>query len=712
MTKKSTHLDRLGESHIPSDLLTAPVGSTYGMDTLEDDLQFGMGDIGLTIGDEHSELPIGLNTEAAESLDLTDFLKEADGLSDLEWLDPSQLQDPDRLPHTPESIPELEEAWSQNKPYGNVFASHSTDLTEVRYREAVESDEAPQYRLDKKALQGVIASVMRRSAAGLDIDTAIKTALESCGEEMGRIAPALRAVRAEHGLAGNVFIRASAYPNYGSGKWKELIRKSASGARYLIVSKAELEGSTWVKDGHCQITGKRAVLSVPWKQAYDYYAPRLTGTGRKVAAPKNYAAALRQAFLSHPDKVAVETDFPVHITPSERISASAAREALANHVPVREVSDPTAARLAREMPQVKTRLAQMVSARLLTAAQSQEILASKLEPFEMLRKAGSLATRSTKKGGFNGSPNEARFATADAAVARTAAYASREQLAARGLAAKEEQAALDARIAAALDRVKKLVASGLRGKVLVAAMKRTISAVDLQAALPQIKPHLSKTGALVEVSTPEYQGSQFRQAEEHVASVGPVEGKESVVAKWARRTMSEGFAGNELTAMIESRFTTAAIEEAYDALKQARDLHEGGAGFLYVDASAYATPTGVKGCESGALKHATNLIPAVAAMSRCGSCTLATQLDDGTRRCSLYNKTLISARDITSKEVVRTKQANIHTADNPDYDNTAAMFAPVYDPDEFGLQEQTLEGIDLSETERLGQILFGSWDIS
>lgn len=708
MTRNRTAFDRLGGSHIPSDLLTGP---SFDEEEIEGDLQFGMGDIDVSFGDDSSDLEIGVNTESGENLDLNAFLKES-ALVDFEWLDPSQDQDPSRLPHTPNSVPELEEAWSFNKPYGNVYASYATDLSDVRYHEAVANNEVPKYRLEKSALQSVIATVMRRSAAGLDIDTAIKTALESCGEEMERVAPALRAVRAEHGLAGNVFIRASAYPNYGSGKWKDLIRKSASGARYVIVSKAELEGAVWVKDGRCQITGKRAVLSVPWKQAYEYYVPRLTGTGRKVASSKNYAAALREAFLSHPDKVALETEFPVHITPAERISTKTARQELANYVPVREVFDPTAGRIAREIPRVKARLAQMVTARLLNAAQVESILASGVEPYLMLRKAGELASRSNKKRAFNGSPNNALRPAVGAAMKRLADGAQREQADVARLAAHEEKKARIARNADNLNRVKKLVASGLRGRELISAVNKTIKAADLKAIFPAVKEHFAKTGALTERVTPEYQGSQFRPAAQRVASVGPIEGKESVVSKWARRTMSEGMAGKDLTAMIEARFTAAALDEAKDALKQARDLHEGGAGFLYVDASAYASQAGIKGCESGALKHATNLIPAVAAMSRCGGCSMSAQIDDGTRRCSLYNKTLIGIRDITAKDVVRAKKANIHTADNPDYSHTASLFAPVYNPDEFGLRQSTVEGIEIAETEKLGQILFGSWDIS
>ena len=806
MSKKTAD-DLFEGTHFPSDLL-ADMSVQFDDGPDFENPQFGMGDINISFGEGGQEDSwFDLNGESAENLDLTGMLTEASELNDLEWLDPSQLQDPESLPHTPESIPELEEAWADNKPSPNIYASDTVDLDRARYAASLKEGHKAPSRIDKKNLQGVIASVMRRSAAGQDVDTAIKTALESCGEEMGRIAPALRAVRAEHGLAGNVFIRASAYPNLASGKWTELLKKTASGARYIIVSSEELTGSTWIKDGHCQVTGKRAVTEVPWAAAVAYYGPRLAGTGRKMASGGNPVEALRQAFLSAPHKEALETEFPTHLTPSQRISAEAARAALKAHVPVKIVSDPTAARLARELPLVESRLQQMVAARLLTEDQKSTILASGAEPHDMLRTAGSLASKSNKKGAFNGSPNEARRATADAAVLRaeasaqrTAVQASKVQdpesirtahnmervrakvagmvssalltelqasqvlasggspldiltragaLAAHSTKAREfngtqntavlptahaamaraevsaarrdakvaqlaahEEAVEGQRLAKALDHVKLLVSKGLRGARLASEIKRRLSPVDIHHNLRGIRAYLAETGALKEVKASEYQGAVFHQA---AAGVPRAAGWSSTTAetivKWARRTMSEGMAGRELTQIINARFASEALAEAEAELKEARSMHEGGSGFLYVDAEAYASPTGVKGCEAAASKHVSNSIPAVAAMPRCGSCTLAHRLEDGSRRCSVFHKTLIGSRDITSAEVVRSKKANIKAADATDFSVTSSIFAPAYDPSEFGLEAPTMESIELSETEKLSELLFGGWNI-
>ena len=135
---------------------------------------------------------------------------------------------------------------------------------------------------------------------------------------------------------------------------------------------------------------------------------------------------------------------------------------------------------------------------------------------------------------------------------------------------------------------------------------------------------------------------------------------------------------------------------------------------MYVDAEAYATDAGTKGCESGAIKHRANRIANVRAMDRCASCALARVREDGTRKCGAYNKDLINASDVDGPELAGIKQANIKSTSMTDAETTASYFAPTYDPSDFNLVNANLENVafdNLPETEKLADIMFDGWRI-
>jgi len=311
MSRKRTAGDVQGHAQIPADLLTPTLGSNYGLDGYED-LQYNSGVLeGVlepTLTDPPA-LPTGLTKGAAADMDLTAMLEES--LVDLDWLDPTQLQDPDRLPKNPVNlaIPELEEAWGVNRRTDGLKV-YARDLNQARYEDSLKRSSSGK-KASAKQLEQVATHAMRRSVAHQNIDTIVKEALESMGEEMGRVAHLLKAVREDHGLAGNVFVRASAFPSYGGGKWTSFIKKYASGARYLIVSPEDLKQATWIQNGRCTHTGKRAVLQVPWEEAWKHYAPLLELSGRKAASVGDRRKALREAFLSLPEKGVSQRDFPM-----------------------------------------------------------------------------------------------------------------------------------------------------------------------------------------------------------------------------------------------------------------------------------------------------------------------------------------------------------------------------------------------------------------
>lgn len=168
--------------------------------------------------------------------------------------------------------------------------------------------------------------------------------------------------------------------------------------------------------------------------------------------------------------------------------------------------------------------------------------------------------------------------------------------------------------------------------------------------------------------------------------------------RWARRQMSEGFAGKGLTDLLRGKFSPRLLAAAGEQLNQMRKRHEGLSGRLYVDAAAYASSSGTKGCEEGALIHRANALPAVLAMPRCSSCVSRSALEDGTMRCQKYNKMLVDAAPVENALVYQAEQ--IRLADASDAEITASIFSP----SEFDLRNENLEEFDIDEGPPLSEL--------
>jgi hypothetical protein len=151
------------------------------------------------------------------------------------------------------------------------------------------------------------------------------------------------------------------------------------------------------------------------------------------------------------------------------------------------------------------------------------------------------------------------------------------------------------------------------------------------------------------------------------------------------------------------RFSETVIKSASAKLKKIRAKHEGLSGHVYVDAAAYASKNGTKGCERGARTHRTGGLKAVLEMKRCGSCTLKNA--DGV--CSLYNKPLVDGAPVEDPREYQ--RSAIRAANASDAETTASLFANTYDEAEYSLTDPLQEiGFDESTPpEELGEILFG-----
>jgi hypothetical protein len=720
---KTAELDILAEAFLPSDLLTPTLGSNYGMDGYPD-MEYGMGVLDAVVNPllhEPPALPTGISMTAAAEMDVQSIL-DGQPLADLDWLDPTQAQDEERLPVSPVdlAIPELIEAWGVNRRTdGTHLTAHQTDLTRARY-EASLSGTSTKKRINARSMERVLTHAMRQSIEGQHIDRVVREASESVGGEFIRIVPHLRLVKAEHGLVGNVFIRAAAYPGWGAGKGKAHAKKHAKQARYIVVSKHDMDQATWIQNGRCAYTGKIAVTEVPWKKALAFYAPRLAATGRKVASgdPKE---VLRQAFLiRHEQRVGHGENLPVYKAPGDDLSIEAARTAVDQADTTRKVVEVTEAH-------VRQRIATWRQAHMLNDVQAASINDSTVSPNEKLAAAVEMVT-AARHGSFTGAVNRGEDAAQERHERTLSAKRERRQAHDERLgvlADTRRKEDIQARVATVLKHVER----GARGSYLRKIIAKTIPQEYAKEATPLLLPTLKKTGALRDTTarTASYDGPTFEVAQPERASVVLTAHEKSLVKaasagatsvgvikgtlQSVRRAMSEGMAGKDLSGFIGLRFTERVLTASTDLIAEARRLHEGASGHLYVDAEAYASPTGSAGCEKAASKHRTNQIPSVASMPRCGSCTQARALEDGTMRCGVYNKSLLD--DSTGPEIDRIKAANIRGADMNDAEVTASMFAPTYDPSEFSLHNANLEGIEtpLPETEKMSEILFGSWDL-
>ena len=716
---KDKPLDILGESHLPADLFTPTLGSNYGLDGFED-MHYNSGVLEGVLNPEllpGPAVPDGFEGITANEMGIAEFMKEAD-LADLDWLADAE-QDPERLPQNPVdlAIPELEEAWGVDR-RTNGIKVFSTDLSHARALE-----EASPLRKNERELSEILVSAMRRSAAGDDIEQIIGQSRLAAGLDSSRIEKGLDIVRSEHGLAGNVFVRAAAYPSYEKGKWKKEVLKAARNAEYILVSEQDF-GSTHIQNGRCTVTGKKAVLEVPWKDALAHYGPLLGAVGRKVASDLPPRDALRAAFSAPTtQQVASGGRLPHYKAVCDTVTSEEARAALAS-------ADATPKEVHISEAGLQQRISSWKSSNMIDGDVADEILASDLPLNQKLDRAVAAVTaKATAKADFTGAPNTA----AEAAQARQHLRLVRNDAGREAAEAKLEQITafrnteeLDRRVARVIEEIEK----GARGSYLKSFITRLIPQKFAAQAVHLLRPTLERTGALEDSKTAtSYDGHVYERAPEVRAAIelsdidmalvkAASDGDSTVgeiksVLKWASRHMSEGSAGQELSELLQHRFSNRILKAASGLIQDLRGAHEGAAGFLYVDADAYMAPQGISGCETGALRHRANQIPAVLASARCQGCTRVCTLSCGTRKCGTYNKVLLEGSDLP-ENIQSIKKANITGADHTDAEDIASMFnSTTYDPDEFSLRnadfEEQVELAPLPENEKIGEIVLGGF---
>lgn len=736
--KQGTWMDHLGESSLPSDNFTWTEASNYGLDGFHYDQTLGegtrknpdtsglAGPITQSTNTGMSALPDGLVspgkaaveypefTDMDGGLNLGDMLSEEEGslhmtaaekqaasLADLAWLDPTQEQDPARLPKElrPDqpplnSIPELEEAWGVDRRTDGLRLLPNKDKAIADYEKSIESGLPATPGVEKNASDILwhINKAIRLSHYGADIRSIQAYLHQNLPTPMAK--KAFKQVAADHGVAGRVYIRASAFPGLKNGKWAKEIKRRCRTAKFVLTNDMRAAAKL----------GLPAVNDINWKRALHSFRPLLKAAGYEVATLETPKRTLQLAFLTGPKQAEhVPSTKPVDVRPADTVSAKEAREAFAK-APKQDrlviSKDETAPKRAK----VLASLHRARKAGLLSDEEVLKLSQSKASPTEINNTAQRLAriNLASKNGTYSGvgtrvteyrQQRDAEWAKlAQAEVDSSNVRKAQRHIAKMVKAGQitKKEAAVSLRQGSPEEMLRYATAyannSGNR-KVKMAASepaKQYDGAVRV-AALQQI-PEFKKLSA-------------YDQRLHEASAVSGIKVAEfRALASWTRRQMSEGMAGSDLTALIKHRFASPLRKAAKSIIAALREEHEGLSGHLYVDAGAYASKTGTKGCEKAAPTHRANQIPFVKSMDRCAGCVFA----NANGNCNKYGKTLMAELPENAADF---KQQMIATADAPDHEITASLF----DPGEFNLGTQ-MDGLDLSDpkiTEDLGDVLFG-----
>jgi len=741
----------LGESQLPADEFTWTDGSNYGLDGYHFDQTMGegvknrpaqpgttpnplrdnlynatmptVGDLpGEVLGVEPSDVSfvdepvhavedgfhLGSMLEDTE-IPLSKEAKEAiASLSDLSWLDPTQEQDPERLPKEllPDrpplnSSPELAEAWGVDRRTDGISLIPNKDREAEAFYESIKSPPPalPGVRAAAEQFVPAVQRAIRRSHYGESLKDIAQELVDTLGDKDPRLATVMERIAADHGLAGTVFINANAFPGLKNGKWVKELKRIARSAAFVITD----DNTVATK------LGRVKAKSLNWDTVLTFYKPRLEAAGYKLASgdPKE---ALRRAFLTGPAKPEVAASHkPVDVRPADRISAADAFGRLAaagpSEVQVIEALEKRAIERKRSALMVEIR--KWAETGRLSQEEALRLATSTADPTDIRRCLATLVMV-TANNVYDGTGT---LVPQQAHLMRQGAFKS----------LAEKEAALEA---------------GERKKFAVHLAKQVkaglLTKEEAQKILALDKPvHELRRVATMAIQTAgqhrkvkmeaaeqrDYSGPEYRPAEQRVSAVPDLTAyQKKVIAhaektgidareffallRYASREMNEGMMGKTLTAMLDVRFTQGLLKAAEPLLRELRAEHEGLAGTVYVDASAYASPSGVKGCEGGALKHRANQIKTVLAMPRCGGCVHARE-----GMCSIYGKPLIKAASEVLPDVKTAQRQMLHMADASDAEVTGSYFSP----NEFNLGSQ-LDSIDLIEqapADKLGEILFG-----
>lgn len=303
---------------------------------------------------------------------------------------------------------------------------------------------------------------------------------------------------------------------------------------------------------------------------------------------------------------------------------------------------------------------------MLPESDAKKLLASSAAPRDVLRVATALINKSVV-GAYSGAANGATKTlsiTSAQAWNLLATFEQKQQEAEERIAsdrAERRKANLQQKMA----KINTLIEKGARGSILANYIRKVVAQDEVAEMSVLLDPVLKKTGALTapDAAPRQYEGAEFERAPQQYNPVasGAAHGEVRRMARWVRQRMSEGFVGKTLIKSIASKFADSVRTAGETVIRSLLAQHEGLSGHLYVDAGAYASQTGINGCETGAAKHKASVVPNVLQMDRCGSCAQKSALENGDSVCRLYNKKLVVSAPVENPQAYQAstiRQAN------------------------------------------------------
>lgn len=307
-------------SELPTDFSFTPsTGSNFGLDGFQFDEPYGEGTkdrARLPSSRGLSQLPEDLVGQSGRSqlpgdesfrktederMDLSEVVEKSGSLVDLSWisLDPSS----DRLPVDPsdKSMQELETLWNRNR-YQDV-----DPFIPNKERHAADQN-VRRVNLNPHEPLRLAQSLLRRQTQEREIPAITDDVYAKLGDQAE---PLLQRMQEDEHLIGNVFIRASAFPQCEQGEWTDFVRRYANNAQYAIKKEA-CSDCIHAQNGNCRIFHKTLVGRVPWKKALRGYQKSLVASGRLVEGD-SAKETLRESFATLPSNRStyIETDKPV-----------------------------------------------------------------------------------------------------------------------------------------------------------------------------------------------------------------------------------------------------------------------------------------------------------------------------------------------------------------------------------------------------------------
>jgi hypothetical protein len=448
------------------------------------------------------------------------------------------------------------------------------------------------------------------------------------------------------------------------------------------------------------------VSEVPWKKALAYYQPRLQAAGYRVASVgDNPCKTLQLAFLTGPKEVAPKVGHkPIDVRPADRVTLADAKAAAAKAPKkAREVIGHDDTAKGRKAALVL--VAKAARSGLISNADAMKLGQSKASPAEIrlaaerLARANQLPKAATYGGvGTRVTAHRQQYDQAWAHLRQAELLEENRRRARKHIAKMYEAGQITAKEARASNS-QATPAQSLRFAAAF-ANNRGHGPTEM-LAMPKLaqdyKGPVLRQAAQTRVATKQLSKQQKRLASAAKAA-GVKVAEVQKLGNWLRRQMSEGMAGGDLTALMSVRFAAPLLEASAELVRTLRAEHEGLSGHLYVDAEAYASKTGTKGCEKAASTHRANQVPFVKAMSRCGGCAFA----NANGVCGKYGKELMAELPSDAADF---KHRMVQAADAPDHEVTASLF----NPGEFNLGS-ALSHIALDEEPEMpdiGVVFFG-----